>query len=58
MRGYPFLFWAYNIIWLGIAGYVLFLFLRLRKAGRRLDRIERKVLELDGVAARKDDAGR
>ncbi len=41
MKSYAFLFWAYNAIWLGLAGYLLFLLLRLSRLERRLDGLER-----------------
>jgi len=41
MQNYTFLFWAYNVIWAGIAGYVLFVFLRTRRLDRRLAGLER-----------------
>jgi CcmD family protein len=40
VKSYDFLFWAYNVIWLGIAGFLLFVLLRVRGAERRLDRLE------------------
>jgi CcmD family protein len=40
MRGYSFLAWAYNLVWIGIAAYLLFLFVRLRSVTRKLDRLE------------------
>lgn len=40
MKNYGFLFWAYAVIWIGIAAYVAFLGLRLRKVSERLDRLE------------------
>ncbi len=39
MKSYAFLFWAYNAIWLALAGYLFFL-------GRRLSRVQQS---LDGV---------
>jgi CcmD family protein len=42
-KGYDFLFWAYNVIWIAIAGYVAFLMVRLGRVRDRLDRIERKL---------------
>jgi len=45
MKSYAFLFWAYNIIWLGIATYLLLLFLRIRRVDRRLDGVERELNE-------------
>ena len=41
MKSYAFLFWAYNVVWAGIAAYVLWLFVRMRQVGRRLDALER-----------------
>ncbi len=43
MKGYSFLLWAYNIVWIGLAAYVVFLFGRLRKVTDRLERLERRV---------------
>jgi len=43
MKSYSFLFWAYNVVWIGIAAYVAFLFLRLRSLDGRLDRLERRI---------------
>lgn len=43
MKSYSFLFWAYNVVWLGLVAYVMFLFLRLRRASRRLDNVEREL---------------
>jgi CcmD family protein len=40
VKGYNFLFWAYTIVWLGIAGYGVFLAMRIRRVDQRLDRIE------------------
>lgn len=42
-KSYDFLFWAYNVVWLAIVGYVVFIALRLRRVGLRLDRLERKL---------------
>jgi CcmD family protein len=42
LKSYSFLFWAYAIVWVGIAGYALFLSARLRKVERRLDGIEKR----------------
>lgn len=40
MKNYGFLFWAYAVIWIGIAAYVAFLGVRLRRVSDRLDRLE------------------
>jgi CcmD family protein len=42
-KGYDFLFWAYNVIWIAIAAYVTFLVLRLGRVRDRLDRLERRL---------------
>ena len=43
MKSYAFLFWAYNAIWLGLAGYLLFLLMRLSRLERKLDGLERAI---------------
>lgn len=43
MKSYWFLFWAYNVVWLILAGYVLYLVLRLKRVDRRLDGVEREI---------------
>ena len=43
MQSYAFLFWAYIVIWAGIAGFLLFVLLRLLRTERRLDRVEREL---------------
>ena len=40
MKSYSFLFWAYNVVWIGIAAYVAFLVLRLRGVADRLERLD------------------
>ena len=47
MKSYAFLFWAYNVIWIVIAGYLLFLLLRLGRVARRLDGVERELASGD-----------
>lgn len=42
-KGYDFLFWAYNVIWIAIAGYVVFLMVRLGRVRDRLDRLEKRL---------------
>ena len=42
MKSYAFLLWAYNVVWIGIAGYLLCLGLRLRRIDRRLENLERE----------------
>lgn len=48
MKNYEFLFWAYNVVWIGLIAYVVSLVLRLRKVSERLDRLEKK-LDRDGA---------
>jgi CcmD family protein len=43
VKSYSFLFWAYNVIWLGIAIYLLFVFLRVRHVDRRLENLSREL---------------
>ena len=43
MKSYACRFWAYNTIWLALAGYLLFLLLRLRRVERSLERVERAI---------------
>lgn len=44
-KGYDFLFWAYNVIWIAIAGYVTFLFVRLGRVRDRIERLERRLAQ-------------
>lgn len=43
MKSYSFLFWAYTVVWAGLVVYLLVLAGRLTRAGRRLDRLERRL---------------
>ena len=43
MKSYAFLFWAYNVIWAGLALYLLMLGLKLERIGRRLDGLEQEL---------------
>ncbi len=43
MKSYSFLFWGYNVVWIGIAAYVAILLRKLKTLDRRLDRIERRL---------------
>lgn len=45
MKNYEFLFWAYNVVWIGLVAYVVSLVVRVRRVADRLDRLERR---LDG----------
>ena len=47
MKSYWFLFWAYNVIWLSIAGFLLLVFLRMRRVDRRIDGLERELKKGD-----------
>lgn len=47
MRSYDFLFWAYNIIWLAVAGYILMTFLRVRRVETRITALEREMNRKD-----------
>ena len=43
MKSYSFLFWAYNVVWIGISAYVALLLVRLGRLTTRLDRLERRM---------------
>lgn len=43
MKSYWFLFWACTAVWLGLSGYLLLLLRRVRRVGRRLDLVERRL---------------
>jgi CcmD family protein len=47
MKNFEFLFWAYNVIWTGIALFIVLLLLRLRRVNQRVERLERAVAERD-----------
>lgn len=49
MKSYIFLFWGYNVVWIGLVVYVGLLILRLQRVARRLDRIERRVFAGEDV---------
>ena len=40
MKSYGFLFWAYAVVWLGLAGYLFYLFRRIRKVEERIRRLD------------------
>jgi CcmD family protein len=42
VKSYAFLFWAYNVVWAGLAGYLLWLIVRLRRVDRRIAALERE----------------
>ena len=37
MKSYSFLFWAYNVVWIGLAAYLFFLLQRMRRVDRRIE---------------------
>jgi len=41
VKSYEFLFWAYNVIWACLSGFLLFLIMRLKHMDRRLDSVEK-----------------
>lgn len=43
MRGYQFLLWAYNVIWAGLAVYLIYLSVRLSRVRDRIDKAERAI---------------
>ncbi len=45
MKSYWFLFWAYNVIWAGLAIWLFVLLRSLRRLDARMDRVEREVGE-------------
>lgn len=51
MKSYDFLFWGYNTIWIGIAAYVAFMVVRLKRVGERLDRLEARLRDRPGPGA-------
>ncbi len=42
-KGYDFLFWAYNVVWIAIVAYVAFLAVRLGRIRDRIEKIEKKL---------------
>ena len=57
MRGYSFLAWAYNLVWIGLAAYLVFLFFRLRGVTRKLDRLEQRAGRASDPAPRAGASG-
>jgi CcmD family protein len=43
VNSYTYLFWGYNVVWGMLALYIIFLTVRLRRVGRRLERLERSL---------------
>ena len=43
MKTYSFLFWGYNVFWIGIAAYVALVYVRLRSLKNRVDRLEKRI---------------
>ena len=56
MKSYAFLFWAYNVIWLALAGYLLLVILRLGRIARRLDGVERALASEEGADQESSDS--
>ena len=42
MKNFSFLFWAYNIIWAGLALFLVMTWRRLSRSERRLEQLERE----------------
>jgi CcmD family protein len=55
LKSYAFLFWAYNVIWIGLAAYIALLFARIRRVDRRLVGLERE-LERAASAQKSSDS--
>ena len=55
MKSYAFLFWAYNVVWIALAGYLLFVMLRMARTARRLDAVER-ALDREGGSQESSDS--
>jgi len=47
MKSYAFLFWAYNVIWIVLAGFLLTLVLKMRRVAERLDRLEDELSRIE-----------
>lgn len=47
MKTYNFLFWAYNLIWLGLAAFIWIVFQRIRRVDRRLDGLQQRLESRD-----------
>jgi len=43
MKSYAFLFWAYNVVWICLAAYLVYLFRRVRRTEHELERLERRL---------------
>lgn len=56
MKSYAFLFWAYNVVWLGIASYIVLLLVRLGRVDRRLAGLERELRVRCGADQRSSDS--
>ena len=41
MKNFSFLFWAYNVVWGGLAVFLIATWMRLGRAERRLEQLER-----------------
>jgi len=49
MRNYEFLFASFAVVWIGIAGYVGFVAVRLNKVAERIDKLEKLAVKRDGA---------
>ena len=47
MKSYAFLFWAYNVIWIVLAGFLLTLVLKMKRVAERLDRLESELSRVE-----------
>lgn len=48
MRNYEFLFAAFTVVWIGIAAYVAFVAVRLKKVADRIEKLEKAVGRREG----------
>ena len=56
MKSYAFLFWAYNVIWILLAGYVAFVMARIGKVSKRIDAMERALERQERATQRSSDS--
>jgi CcmD family protein len=56
LKSYAFLFWAYNVIWLALAAYLLFVILRIGRVARRIDAVERALRPAPGSRQESSDS--
>jgi CcmD family protein len=41
MKNFSFLFWAYNVVWAGLSVFLIATWMRLGRAERRIEQLER-----------------